>query len=172
MNNVIRKNARAIIMVASIVAFSFLVLNLFPMFDNVGNNFNWVALIYLGLEIAASIILFFIVKQSKPNYKNVSIPALLFVVARFIDYLQRMIENPCFGNVPLLGFSIALIILWIIYISNHNVKKVLLILMLVLAIYDALFIFTTGRIHAVALVAIAACLMLSLLFEGEENENQ
>ena len=44
--------------------------------------------------------------------------------------------------------------------------------MLVLAIYDALFIFTTGRIHAVALVAIAACLMLSLLFEGEENENQ
>ena len=100
MNNVIRKNARAIIMVASIVAFSFLILNLFPMFDNVGNNFNWVALIYLGLEIAASIILFFIVKQSKPNYKNVSIPALLFVVARFIDYLQRMIENPCFGNIP------------------------------------------------------------------------
>ena len=44
--------------------------------------------------------------------------------------------------------------------------------MLVLAIYDVLFIFTTGRIHAVALVAIATCLMLSLLVEGEENENQ
>lgn len=165
-------NISKIITVLSVIAITFLIIVIFPIFDLDIDIIDWVDFVALCLELSAAIILLIFSLKNKLDLKSISIPAIIFLSSKAINYFNTLYNNQKFGNVPMLLISIAIVILWIINLSNKDVKSILLMLLLVVAIYNILYIYNASM-HSVVNLTMIISISLPLLNKGEEkNENK
>lgn len=168
----IKFDINKIITVLSVIAIAFLTIIIFPIFDLDINNIDWISFIVLCLELVSAIILLIFSLKNKLDLKSISIPAIIFLASKVVSYFNTLYNNQKFGNVPMLVISIAIVVLWIINLSNKDVKNILLMLLLVVAIYNVLYIYNAS-IHSTVNLVMIISISLPLLNKGEEkNENE
>lgn len=130
----IKSNTNKIVVVLTAIAMYFFGSSVISYLDN--SSMSASNYIYLGTYIAffvSALYLFVLGLKNQLTVKSVTVPALILLVAFVVRQGNVFYNSQTFSNIPLLALVSAILILWLVSLSNSKVKNVLLLLIAVFA---------------------------------------